>query len=74
MIQSNLILLKDYSYKTKIFSAWCCKNGNPAKMKVITTTFIRWEETGQTQLVPAGYASCGFGGWSKCTIFEIQHV
>jgi hypothetical protein len=43
-------------------------------MKVITTTFIRWEETGQTQLVPAGYDSCGFGGWSKCTIFAIQHV
>ncbi|CAF0941606.1 unnamed protein product [Adineta ricciae] len=53
---------------------WCCKNGNPAKMKVITTTYIRWEPTGQTQAVHAGYESCGFGGWSKCSTYGIQHV
>ncbi|UJR09543.1 hypothetical protein I4U23_013780 [Adineta vaga] len=53
---------------------WCCKNGNPAKMKVITTTYIRWEPTGQTQAVHTGYDSCGFGGWSKCSTYGIQHV
>ena len=57
-----------------LFSTWCCKNGNPAKMKVITTTFIRWEPTGQTQSVVVGHDSCGFGGWSKCTVYGIQHV
>ncbi|CAF1002042.1 unnamed protein product [Adineta steineri] len=55
-------------------STYCCKNGNPAKMKVITTTYVRWEPTGQTQLVAAGHASCGFGGWSKCTVYEVRHV
>ena len=43
-------------------------------MKVITTTFIRWEPTGQTQAVVTGHDSCGFGGWSKCTVYGIQHV
>jgi len=55
-------------------NSWCCKNGNPAKMKVITTTFIRWEPTGQTQSVVVGHESCGFGGWSKCSVYGIVHV
>ncbi|CAF3448265.1 unnamed protein product [Rotaria socialis] len=55
-------------------NTWCCKNGNPAKMKVITTTFIRWEPTGQTQAVLVGHESCGFGGWSSCSVYGIQHI
>jgi len=55
-------------------STWCCKNGNPIAMKVITTTFIKWEPTGQTQQVVAGYDSCGFGGWSTCTRYAMQQV
>jgi hypothetical protein len=43
-------------------------------MKVITTTYIRWEPTGQTQLVVIGHESCGFAGWSKCSIHGIVHV
>lgn len=43
-------------------------------MKIVTTTYIRWEETGQTQAIVTGHDSCGFGGWSKCTIYGIQHL
>ncbi|CAF1195989.1 unnamed protein product [Rotaria sp. Silwood1] len=55
-------------------NTWCCKNGNPAKMKIVTTTFIRWEPTGQTQAVLAGHESCGFGGWSSCSVYAIEHI
>jgi len=55
-------------------NTYCCKNGNPAKMKVITTTFIRWEPTGQTEAVVTGHADCGFAGWSKCTMYGFQHI
>jgi hypothetical protein len=73
MIQGNLILFEMFSLD-KNFSSWCCKNGNPVTMKVITTTFIRWEPTGQTQAVVTGHDKCGFGGWSTCTVYGIQHV
>jgi len=72
--QQALLEVRATSESRDDTNSWCCKNGSPAKMKVITTTFIRWEPTGQTQSVPVGYDSCGFGGWSKCTVYGIQHV
>lgn len=61
---------KHYRY----YSSWCCKNGNPARVKIITKTYIRWEPTGATQSVVVGHDDCGFGGWSTCTVYGIQHM
>ncbi|CAF4339952.1 unnamed protein product [Rotaria sp. Silwood2] len=72
--QQALLEVRATSENREDTNAWCCKNGNPARMKVITTTFIRWEPTGQTQAVLAGHESCGFGGWSSCSVYRIEHI
>ncbi len=50
---------------------WCCTNEQPVQL--VQRTRIEKEIHVVATKVKVGYTSCGFAGWSMCTVYSTQY-
>ena len=52
-------------------SHWCCTNDQP--VNIVQRTRVEKEIHIVATKIRTGYTSCGFGGWSMCSIYATRY-